>query len=568
MMSWSHFLTVRGKNMADSPVVARATVEIIPSMRGAQETISKELGAISGSSASEAGQKIGSSLSSGMGTALKAGVATVGVAAAAVGTAVVAGTKAFVDSAQEVSAYGDEIDKMSQKLGLSKQAYQEWDYVLQLSGTEMSSMTTGLKTLTNKLDDAKNGSKDAQEMFSQLGISMDELQSMSREDLFSATIAGFQQMADSTDRAALANDLFGKSGQNLAPLFNTTTDATKQMIKEAHDYGMIMSDEAVTASADFQDSMLKMQNTISGLKNSMIGELLPAATQVSDGLADLFKGDMSGADKVAAGVKSIVQGLTSAVPAILQIVTSIIQAIVDVLPDLWSTINDAIVELAPQLVQTIVDLAPTLIDGIIQLITSIVSDFYTIIEPIINALPDIIIAVVDGLITALPELINGLIQLVLGIVEAMPEIIQSLIDDAPQIIQSLVEGILGALPELIAGFVELFVQLVANFGTVVMALVEAAPQIVDALITGVADAWPAMIEEFSNLFSELGPKIEEIGKTLMSKMSEIATKMKEAFIEKISKLGASIKTKLTEGLDAVKEWGTKIKEKEQKLPRS
>ena len=55
----------------------------------------------------------------------------------------------------------DEIDKMSQKVGMSAKAYQEWDYVLQISGTEMSSMTTGLKTLTNKFDDAVNGSDSA-----------------------------------------------------------------------------------------------------------------------------------------------------------------------------------------------------------------------------------------------------------------------------------------------------------------------------------------------------------------------------------------------------------------------
>ena len=90
-------------------------------------------------------------------------------------------------------------------------SYQEWDYVMKICGTEMSSMTTGLKTLTNKLDDAKNGSESAQAMFAALGISMEDMQKMSREDLFKASIAGLQKMGDSTERAALANDLFGKS---------------------------------------------------------------------------------------------------------------------------------------------------------------------------------------------------------------------------------------------------------------------------------------------------------------------------------------------------------------------
>ena len=163
----------------------------------------------------------------------------VGVAAAAIGTAAVAAGGAFARSANEVAQYGDQVDKMSQKMGLSAEAYQKWDYVMKISGTEMSNMRTGLKTLTNKIDDAKNGSASAQEMFTKLGISMDDLGKMSREEVFAATISGFQGMADSTERAALANDLFGRSGQELAPLFNMSAEEkeeySKKILKELHE---------------------------------------------------------------------------------------------------------------------------------------------------------------------------------------------------------------------------------------------------------------------------------------------------------------------------------------------
>ena len=54
-----------------------------------------------------------------------------------------------------------------------------------------------------------------------------------------------QGMADTTERAALANDLFGKSGQNLTPLFNETTESTEKLKQAAHELGFVMSDEAV-----------------------------------------------------------------------------------------------------------------------------------------------------------------------------------------------------------------------------------------------------------------------------------------------------------------------------------
>ena len=47
---------------------------------------------------------------------------------------------------------------------MSAQAYQEWDYVLGQSGVEITSMTTGLKTLTNQISKAKNGTQASAEI--------------------------------------------------------------------------------------------------------------------------------------------------------------------------------------------------------------------------------------------------------------------------------------------------------------------------------------------------------------------------------------------------------------------
>ena len=93
-----------------------------------------------------------------------------GAAMAAIGTAAVAAGKKLTDMAQETATYGDEIDKNSQKLGLSAEAYQKWDYVLGQSGVDITSMSTGMKTLKNKIDDEKNGSKDEKNGFKKMGI--------------------------------------------------------------------------------------------------------------------------------------------------------------------------------------------------------------------------------------------------------------------------------------------------------------------------------------------------------------------------------------------------------------
>lgn len=315
-------------------------------------------------SAEAKGKGFAASLGGGLQRAAKVGsLAIAGVTGA---TAILTGK--IVKSAQAVAEYGDEVDKTSQKMGLSAEAYQKWNYVLNLAGTEMSSMTTGLKTLTNQIDDAKNGSEDAQKRFERLGISMDDLNKMSREEAFERVIKGFQGMADSTDRAALANDLFGRSGQNLAPLFNQSAEQTEEQIKLAERYGMVMPDAAVKASAAFQDSLTTMQMTMTGFRNRLIGDFLPSLTQVMDGISKMFAGEDGGAD-ITAGLEAFVMKLTEKIPRIVQIIS-------DVLPQIIGQLSPLLIEMSILLVAELVRALPQIMEGLATALPEALADVF------------------------------------------------------------------------------------------------------------------------------------------------------------------------------------------------
>lgn len=551
--------------MTNAPEVARAVVTITPVMEGAQKEIATQLGAVSEDAGSKAGKKAGSSFTSFMGSAIKAGIGTIGAAVTAVtaATASVVGTtvaasKTLVESAKAVSEYGDEIDKTSQKLGLSKQAYQEWDYVMHLAGTEMSSMSTGLKTLTNKLDDAKNGSEDAVAMFDKLGISMDDISSMSREDLFAKTISGFQGMADSTERAALANDLFGKSGQNLAPLFNQSAKATQELIKEAHEYGMIMSDDAVSASAAFQDSLTKMENTIAGVKNSMIGDLLPSLTMVTDGLAKVFKGDMSGADMMAEGIKSIINGLTNAIPTIISTMTTIITTVAQMLPELLTVLVTAIIDVMPQLTNGILGVLPTLLDAIYRLLTEVSSNLGNLISPIIDALPTLILQIATSIATYWPQIYSGIVQLMDQIIDHMPEINEKFVAILPELIQLIVQGLTDTLPILIEGFTLLFIGLAAAVPQMAVALIDAGPEITKALIDGVTTSWPQFETGMKELFDRIKDTIEEALASYNEKMKSGATKLGTVFYNTLRIIVPKVAAVLNQILAKIGVWANNL----------
>lgn len=513
--------------MANNIEVARAVVTIVPTMEGAQQTITSELTqAASSPGVSNAGRTAGSNFMGGVGR----GLAVAGAATAAVGAAAIKAGDAFADAATEVSEYGDNIDKMSQRLGLSYEGFQRWDYILGQSGVDIDSMQTGLKTLTNQLDDAKNGSADAQARFEALGLSLEDISNMSREEVFESVISGFQRMEDSTERAALANDLFGRSGQNLTPLFNTSVEETQALAQAAEDLGLIMSDDAVKASADYGDALDTMQRSMAGLKNNMMGEFLPGITSVMDGLTALFTGDGdTGVAKITEGIDMIVEQMTANFPKIIEVGMNVVQS----------------------LAQAIMDNLPALADAALQLVGTIASFVIENLPTLIEVGLNMLITLADGIIENLPVIIPAVVDVILTIVEKLtdPDTIVKLIEAALQIIIALAEGIIQALPKLI----------------------EKAPVIIANLLEALIRAIPVLLEAAGTIIATLGDGIINGLTTVAQWGADIIATIKDAIMQKVEEAktwGKDLIQNFVDGIkgainlvgDAVKSVAQKIKD--------
>lgn len=425
-----------------STELAKAYVQIVPSADGISSGIQSALG-----DGEAMGKSFGSKIGGGISTAFKAG----GVAFAALGTAAAGAGKAMLDNAKKTAEAGDFIDKTSQKIGFSTKSFQEWDYVMSLAGTSMADCTTGMKTLTNSFDDAVGGSEKAEEKFTRLGLSLEDIQGLTQEELFAKVVEGLQNMDDGMERAAAANDLFGKSGQNLMPLFNQTNEATKDLISQANEYGLVMGDDAVKASAAFKDSMTKLSGTLGGLKNRLGAEMLPALTQVTDGISDLIIGKDGAEKKIADGIETIIKNISTTIPQFTSVVVRVAEAVLKIAPDVIKSLAKGIMQEAPSLLKTALDVIMELVTGLInalpELIPAAVDIVLNLVTDILNNLPKI----VEGGIKLITGLIEGLTKAIPKIIEAMPQIINAIwktiintdwLDLGIQIIKGIVKGLL------------------------------------------------------------------------------------------------------------------------------
>jgi len=336
-----------------------------------------------------------------VGTALLGAAATVGAAAVATG-------KAVWDMATGTAAHGDEVDKMSQKLGMSKEAYQEWGYALGQSGIDVNSLQEGVKTLGQVTYDAGSGVQTAKDKFAALGITMDDLEGKSREEIFGMTIKALQGVSDETEKAAIANSLLGGSGAALTPILNSSAEATQALLDRAHDLGFVMSDEAVGGAVVFTDSMDDLGKAFQGVKTNIVGNLLPGFSMVIQGLTDLLLGNENAKEKIKAGVAETVQTIKDVLPQIKDTLLMIIDIAAEVIPDIIQAIIEFITENLPEIVQMGVELALKLITGIVSAIPEIV-----------RQLPAIISAIVTALKNALPQFADIGKDIVKGIWEGI-----------------------------------------------------------------------------------------------------------------------------------------------------
>lgn len=179
---------------------------------------------------------------------------------------------------------GDRIDKMSQKVGMSRKAFQELDYVFSQSGIQMDSFTTGAKKLSEAVFNVNKKNSESAQIFKTLGVRVknNKGQFLSQEVILKKTLAALQKMPQSVNKAVYAQKLFGKQGMQLMPLLNSQTKGVDELIEKCHSLGMVLSNEEVDAAVKLTDTIDTMKRSFAPLGYMFANMLIPRIQTFSD----------------------------------------------------------------------------------------------------------------------------------------------------------------------------------------------------------------------------------------------------------------------------------------------
>ncbi|MBO7659883.1 MAG: hypothetical protein J6T65_11340 [Clostridia bacterium] len=513
--------------MAEKIEVAQAYVSIIPSMAGSQSEITKELTGVTTSASESAGTEGGKKFGDTFASALKTTGAVIGAALTAATGAAIATGKAFIDAANDVSAMGDAIGDNAAKMMLDTQSYQEWDFVLQRAGSSIDSMKTAMKTLANA---AVSGS----DAFTALGISQEQLASMNQAELFEATVKALQNVTDEQERMALASSLLGKGAVELGGIFAMTNEELDESKQKMYELGAYMDEGAIAASDNYQDTLIDVQDSLKGLKISMMKDFLPGITSVMTGLSKVFSGN-GGIEEIKEGLEGVTSKITELSPQFFAIAEAIVTALLagfgpmlpQVVTSIFSFINQALLTvtgMTPQLLPAITagiqgimsslfECLPIIIQSLLQLTTDLVTWLSSPenIDAFVNGLIQLVTMVINQISLVLPIILPAIIRIVGEIINCLlePSNVEMLIGAVLQLAGAVFMALVNAVPELIDFIVGLF----GNIGALLIGFIDKGSDIVatgigyvvnflkgigEKVNTGASTVWNAIKNTFSN----------------------------------------------------------------------
>jgi hypothetical protein len=216
----------------------------------------------------------------------------------------IGGIGAFIKSSFEAA---DEIGALSQRIGVSTKFLQEMQFAASQLNVDQQILNQSLQIFTRTLGQATVGEEASMKAFKQLGISITDASgnAKSAEQVFGEVSDKFRDIESQAVRAAIANDLFGRSGGQMTLILAQGSAELAKFAQKANDLGLVIEDRLIQSADETNDKLATLGKVIQSQLASAVLELAPAIQGMVDGFisAAVVTRDLS--QEVGAFIRSV-----------------------------------------------------------------------------------------------------------------------------------------------------------------------------------------------------------------------------------------------------------------------
>jgi hypothetical protein len=243
---------------------------------------------------------------------------------AVVGALPIAAGVAMVKISADV---GDELAKMSQRVGIGVETLSGYRLAADLAGTSLEDFGVSMQRASKAIFDARDGTGETADAFRDLGISVvDQSGNLkTAEQVLLEVSDRFAGMENGARKTALAMEIFGRGGASMIPLLNQGSEALRKQREEADALGVTWTTAQAKLAEGMNDSLETLEAALAGFRNRVATYLMPFVTSMVDAINGKIKGLMASGElqglalQIAEWVLKIPVWVAEAVAAAVQI---------------------------------------------------------------------------------------------------------------------------------------------------------------------------------------------------------------------------------------------------------
>ena len=223
---------------------------------------------------------------------------------------------------------------------------------MQQNGATMYHVSYGMRNLQNAMGGVDESGGKIGKTLERLGLDFDTIKTKTPEEALEATVRAFQALPPSTEKTNMALQIFGRrAGMELMPLLNGTSEELEGLRERAHELGIVFGGDLIDASVAFGNAQTDLKAAFQGVKASISADLLPGLAQVTMSFADIIAGQEGAGEALTEGIQMLVSGISSAIPQLLELIGTLMGTIAEIAPQVISALVDGIVGNLPMTIK-------------------------------------------------------------------------------------------------------------------------------------------------------------------------------------------------------------------------
>lgn len=227
----------------------------------------------------------------------------------------------------------DDLNTMSKVTGISTTELQKYKYSADLLDVSVETIAKSQTKMKKSMLSAQQGSSTMADAFAKLGVSIEDSNGnlRSQDEVFADSIKALGEMANETERDALAMQIFGKSASELNPLIEDNGETFERVAQIFANNGLeVVDQETIDKANRFQDALDTLKATgmatLSTIGMQLAGYLAPAMEKISEVLGKVM-GWLSQLDPQVLTIIGIIAGVIAVLSPLLIVVGKIAFAI-------------------------------------------------------------------------------------------------------------------------------------------------------------------------------------------------------------------------------------------------